>query len=37
MVPSAYRVEVEVGADGPASAPLSKVAAAALPAGAWLK
>jgi hypothetical protein len=31
-----HRVEVEVGADGPASAPLSGVAAAAPPAGADL-
>jgi hypothetical protein len=30
----AHRVEVEVGADGPASAPLSGAAAAAPPAGA---
>jgi hypothetical protein len=35
MVTSAHRVEVEVGADGPTtSAPLSRVAAAAPPAGA---
>jgi hypothetical protein len=34
MVTSAHRVEVEVGADGPASAPLSGAAGAALPAGA---
>jgi hypothetical protein len=34
MVTTAHRVEVEVGADGPASAPLSGVAAAAPPAGA---
>jgi hypothetical protein len=33
-VTSAHRVEVEVGADGPASAPLSEAAAAAPPAGA---
>ena len=33
-VTSAHRVEVEVGADGPASAPLSGAAAAAPPAGA---
>jgi hypothetical protein len=31
---SAHRVEVEVGADGPASTPLSGAAAAAPPAGA---
>jgi hypothetical protein len=30
----AHRVELEVGADGPASAPLSGAAAAAPPAGA---
>jgi hypothetical protein len=35
MVTNAHRVEVEVGADGPASAPLSEAAAAAPPAGAW--
>jgi hypothetical protein len=34
MVTSAQRVEVEVGADGPASAPLSGAAAAAPRAGA---
>jgi hypothetical protein len=34
MVTSADRVEVEVGADGPASAPLSGAAATAPPAGA---
>jgi KUP system potassium uptake protein len=34
MVTSAHRVEVEVGADGPASAPLSGAVAAAPPAGA---
>jgi hypothetical protein len=34
MDTSAYRVEVEVGADGPASAPLSGAAAAVPPAGA---
>jgi hypothetical protein len=34
-VTSAHRVEVEVGADGPASAPLSGAAVAAPPAGAW--
>jgi hypothetical protein len=34
MVTSAHRVEVEVGADGPASAPLSGAAAGAPPAGA---
>jgi hypothetical protein len=34
MVTSVHRVEVEVGADGPASAPLSGAAAAAPPAGA---
>jgi hypothetical protein len=34
MVTNAHRVEVEVGADGLASAPLSKAAAAAPPAGA---
>jgi hypothetical protein len=34
MVTSAHRVEVEVCADGPASAPLSGAAAAAPPAGA---
>jgi hypothetical protein len=34
MVISAHRVEVEVGADGPASAPLSEAAAAAPPASA---
>jgi hypothetical protein len=34
MVTSAHRVEVEVGADGPASATLSGAAAAAPPAGA---
>ena len=34
-VTNAHRVEVEVGADGPASAPLSGAAAAAPPAGAW--
>jgi hypothetical protein len=33
-VTSAHRVEVEVSADGPASAPLSGAAAAAPPAGA---
>jgi hypothetical protein len=33
-VTSAHRVEVEVGADGPASAPPFKAAAAAPPAGA---
>jgi hypothetical protein len=33
-VTNAHRVEVEVGADGPASAPLSGAAAAAPPAGA---
>ena len=33
-VTSAHRVEVEVGADGHASAPLSGAAAAAPPAGA---
>jgi hypothetical protein len=33
-VTSVHRVEVEVGADGPASAPLSGVAAAAPPEGA---
>jgi hypothetical protein len=33
-VTSAYRVEVEVGADGLASAPLSGAAAVAPPAGA---
>jgi hypothetical protein len=31
----AHRVEVEVGTDGSASAPLSGAAAAALPAGAY--
>jgi hypothetical protein len=36
MVTSAHRVEVEVGADGPASALLSGAAAAAPPAGAAL-
>jgi hypothetical protein len=35
-VTSAHRVEVEVGANGLASAPLSGAAAAALPAGAGL-
>jgi hypothetical protein len=35
-VTSANRVEVEVGADGPASAPPFKTAAAAPPAGAGL-
>jgi hypothetical protein len=36
-VNSAHSVEVEVGADGPASAPLSGAAAAAPPAGAaWM-
>jgi hypothetical protein len=35
-VTGAHRVEVEVGADGPASAPLSGAAAAAPPAGALL-
>ena len=35
-VTSAHRVEVEVGADGAASAPLSGAAAAAPPAGAEL-
>jgi hypothetical protein len=34
-VTSAHRVEVEVGADGRASAPLSGAAAAAPPAGAY--
>jgi hypothetical protein len=34
MFTSAHHVEVEVGADGPASAPLSGAATAALPAGA---
>jgi hypothetical protein len=34
MVTSAHRVEVEVGADGPASAPLFGAAAATPPAGA---
>jgi hypothetical protein len=34
MVTSAHRVEVEVGPDGPASAPFSGAAAAAPPAGA---
>jgi hypothetical protein len=34
LVTIAHRVEVEVGADGPASAPLSGAAAAAPPAGA---
>jgi hypothetical protein len=34
MVTSAHRVEVEVGTDGPASAPLSGAAAASPPAGA---
>jgi hypothetical protein len=34
MVTSAHRVEVEIGADGAASAPLSAAAAAAPPAGA---
>jgi hypothetical protein len=34
MVTSAHRVEVEVGADGPTSAPLSGAATAAPPAGA---
>jgi hypothetical protein len=34
MITSAHRVEVEVGADGHASAPLSGAAAAAPPAGA---
>jgi hypothetical protein len=34
-VTSAHRVEVEVGADGLASAPLSGAAAAAPPAGAF--
>jgi hypothetical protein len=34
MVTDAHRVEVEVGADGPASSPLSGAAAAAPPAGA---
>jgi hypothetical protein len=33
-VTSVHRVEVEVGADGPLSAPLSGAAAAAPPAGA---
>jgi hypothetical protein len=33
MVTTAHRVEVEVGADGPASAPLSGAAGAAPPAG----
>jgi hypothetical protein len=36
-VTSAHRVEVEVGADGSASAPLSGAAAAAPPAGACRK
>jgi hypothetical protein len=36
MITGAHRVEVEVGADGPASAPLSGAAAAAPPAGAPL-
>jgi hypothetical protein len=35
MVSTAHRVEVKVGADGHASAPLSGAAAAAPPAGAW--
>ena len=35
-VTSAHRVEVEVGADGPASAPLSGAAAVAPPAGAQI-
>jgi hypothetical protein len=34
MITSAHRVEVEVGADGPAKAPPSGAAAAAPPAGA---
>jgi hypothetical protein len=34
MVTIAHRVKVEVGANGPASAPLSGAAAAAPPAGA---
>jgi hypothetical protein len=34
MVTSAHRMEVEVGADGPARAPLSGAAAGAPPAGA---
>jgi hypothetical protein len=37
MVTSAHRVEVEVGADGPANAPPSGAAAAAPPAGAVIK
>jgi hypothetical protein len=36
MVTSAHRVEVEVGADGLASAPPSWAAAAAPPAGAGI-
>jgi hypothetical protein len=36
MVTSANRVEVEVGANGPLSAPLSGAAAAAPPAGAFV-
>ena len=36
MATSAHRVEVEVGADGHASAPLSGAAAGAPPAGAWI-
>jgi hypothetical protein len=36
MVTNAHRVEVEAGADGPASAPLSGAAAASSPAGALL-
>jgi hypothetical protein len=37
MVVRAHRVEVEVGADGPARASLSGAAAAAPPAGARIK
>jgi hypothetical protein len=36
MVYNAHRVEVEVGADGPANAPLSGAAAAAPPTGVSL-
>jgi hypothetical protein len=37
MVTNAHRVEVEAGADGLASAPLSKAAVAAPPAGAGFR
>jgi hypothetical protein len=36
MVTNAHRVEVEVGADGPTTAPYSRAAAAAPPAGALI-